>query len=173
MSAVPSSPQLDPVVSIRGLRVAYRTSRGPLWAVDGTDLDIYPGQSVGLVGESGSGKSSLGRALMRLLPPGGAVRGSVQLTRDTDTIDVVQASDAELRRMRGDDIAVVFQEPMTRLDPLMRVSDHFLEAIRAHRPRTSRSEARLMARQALAQMGIPPTRVDDHPHEFSGGMRQR
>ncbi|MDP9405266.1 MAG: ABC transporter ATP-binding protein, partial [Actinomycetota bacterium] len=113
--------------------------------------------------------STLGRALLQLMPPGGAVHGRVELGGR----DLVGASAAELRDVRGKDVALVFQEPMTRLDPLMRVSDHFVEAIRAHRPDTARGEARAMGRAALAQMGIPPTRTDNYPHEFSGGMRQR
>ena len=159
----------EPVLSARDLRVGYRTPKGPLWAVDGIDLDLYPGESVGLVGESGCGKSSLGRALLNLMPPGGQVRGSARVGDQ----DVVGASANTLRRMRGEQVALVFQEPMTRLDPLMRVSDHFVEAIRAHRPKTSKAEAHRMAQEALAQMGIPPTRVANYPHEFSGGMRQR
>ncbi len=161
--------QSEPVLSVRNLRVGYRTERGPLWAVDGVDFDVRPGESLGLVGESGCGKSSLGRALMKLLPPGAVARGSAVLAGE----DLVSASPSTLRRRRGEDIALVFQEPMTRLDPLMKVTDHFVEAIRAHRPDTSKDDARHMARQALAQMGIPPTRADNYPHEFSGGMRQR
>jgi peptide/nickel transport system ATP-binding protein len=159
----------EPVLSTRGLRVGYRTARGPLWAVDGIDLDVAPGESVGLVGESGCGKSSLGRGLLQLLPPGAGVRGSVRLEGD----ELVGSSAGDLRRRRGEQIALVFQEPMTRLDPLMKVSDHFIETIRAHRSEVSKDAARHMARVALAQMGIPPTRLDDYPHEFSGGMRQR
>jgi peptide/nickel transport system ATP-binding protein len=164
-----SSSDRWPVLSVRDLRVGYRTVRGPLWAVDGIDLDVAPGESVGLVGESGCGKSSLGRGLVQLLPPGAGVRGSVRL----DGEELVGSSASSLRKRRGDRIALVFQEPMTRLDPLMKVSTHFIETIRAHRPGVSKDDARHMARAALAQMGIPPTRVDDYPHEFSGGMRQR
>ena len=158
-----------PAVSVRDLRVGYRTGRGPLWAVDGVDFDVAPGESLGLVGESGCGKSSLGRAIMRLMPPGGVVRGSVVVNDH----DLVKTGESDLRRLRGEDVAQIFQEPMTRLNPLMKVSDHFVEAIRAHRPDTSKRDARHMARAALAQMGIPPTRADNYPHEFSGGMRQR
>jgi peptide/nickel transport system ATP-binding protein len=161
--------QHGPVLAVRGLRVGYRTSRGPLWAVDGIDLDVAPGESVGLVGESGCGKSSLGRGLVQLLPPGAGVRGSVRL----DGQELVGASSGSLRRRRGEDIALVFQEPMTRLDPLMKVSTHFVQMIRAHRQHVSKEDARHLAQAALAQMGIPPTRLDDYPHEFSGGMRQR
>jgi oligopeptide/dipeptide ABC transporter ATP-binding protein len=158
-----------PVVRVRDLRVAYRTPRGPLWAVDGVDFEVGRGEALGLVGESGCGKSSLGRALISLMPPGGVIRGSVEL----DGQEIVGASAAELRRLRGEGAALVFQEPMTRLDPLMRVSDHFIESIRAHRSDISKADAHQMAREALAQMGIPRTRVDNYPHEFSGGMRQR
>jgi oligopeptide/dipeptide ABC transporter ATP-binding protein len=158
-----------PALRVRDLRVGYRTPRGALWAVDGVDFELWPGESLGLVGESGCGKSSLGRALLQLMPPGGVVRGSVEL----EGRELVGASEAWLRRARGERIALVFQEPMTRLNPLLRVSDHFVEAIRAHRPDTSRKHAKAMARTALAQVGIPTTRADNYPHEFSGGMRQR
>ena len=168
----------EPVLRVRDLRVGYRTPAGPLWAVDGVDLDVAPGESLGLVGESGCGKSSLGRALLNLMPPGGGVRGEVRLAArgdepDDAAVDLVSASASTLRGIRGNRVSLVFQEPMTRLDPLMRVSTHFVEAIRSHRPQTSKREARDMAEAALAQMGIPRTRVNNFPHEFSGGMRQR
>lgn len=167
--STPEDSEEAPVARLRDLRVGYRTPSGPLWAVDGVDVELYPGECVGLVGESGSGKSSMGRALLRLMPPGGVVDGQV----DINGTDVVAASEPELRRMRGEEVALMFQEPMTRLNPLMRVSDHFVEMIRTHRPGTSKDQAREMARKALVQMGIPPTRLDNYPHEFSGGMRQR
>src|SRR5699024_5776294 len=87
--------------------------------------------------------------------------------------DIVTSPESTVRRMRGEGVSLMFQEPMTRLNPLMRVSDHFVEMIRTHQPKTSRSQARTMARDALTQVGIPPTRIDNYPHEFSGGMRQR
>jgi len=159
----------DNAVTARKLRAGYRTPDGPLWAVDGVDFEIRPGESLGLVGESGCGKSSLGRALLQILPPGGVTRGSVKVGGD----ELVGESERRLRQRRGDDMSLIFQEPMTRLDPLMTVSDHFVEMIRTHYPRTAKDEARAMAREALAAMGVPPTRVDNYPHEFSGGMRQR
>src|SRR5699024_5498724 len=151
------------------LRVGYRTPDGPLWAVDGVDLDLRAGEVVGLVGESGSGKSSMGRAMLRLMPPGGVVTGEVEI----DDRDIVTSPESTVRRMRGEGVSLMFQEPMTRLNPLMRVSDHFVEMIRTHQPKTSRSQARTMARQALTQVGMPPTRIDNYTHELSGGMRQR
>ena len=124
---------------------------------------------LGLVGESGCGKSTLGRGVMGLLPDGSAVDGEV-LFQDTDLLTV---SDRQLRRMRGPDIALIFQEPMTRLNPLMRIEDHFSETITAHEPKLSKAEVRRRSLEALGGMGIPPTRFRNYPHEFSGGMRQR
>lgn len=156
-------------VRVRDLRVGYRTASGPLWAVDGVSFDIKKGETVALVGESGCGKSSMGRAMLRLMPPGGVVHGQVEI----GGTDVVTAPDSEVRKLRGEGVSLMFQEPMTRLNPLERVSDHFVEMIRTHKPKTSREDARAMARDALVQVGIPPTRIDNYPHEFSGGMRQR
>jgi peptide/nickel transport system ATP-binding protein len=157
------------VLRVRDLRVAYGTARGSLGAVDGVSFDLRPGESLGLVGESGCGKSSLGRGLMQLLPPGAATGGSVQL----DGRELIGMSQRELQRLRSEQLALVFQEPMSRLNPLMRISSHFVETIRAHRHDISKDDARQMGREALRQMGIPPTRINDYPHEFSGGMRQR
>jgi len=158
-----------PTLSVRGVSAGYRTPRGIVRAVDDVDLEIRAGEAVGLVGESGCGKSTLGRAIVGILPEGGFVDGDVVIGgRELSKLPA-----AERRKARGEDVALVFQEPMTRLDPLMRVSDHFIEMIRAHRPETSKEEAREMARGVLKSMGIPPTRLENYPHEFSGGMRQR
>src|SRR5699024_10672583 len=159
----------DNAVSVRNLRVGYRTPDGPLWAVDGVDFDIRHGESVGLVGECGCGKSSLGGALMQIMPRGGATQGRVSIHGE----NLIGAPRHRLRQRRGNDMALIFQEPMTRLNPLMKVSEHFVEMIHTHHPETAREDALGMARKALAQMGIPPTRIDSYPHEFSGGMRQR
>jgi oligopeptide/dipeptide ABC transporter ATP-binding protein len=159
----------EPVLEVRGLRVAYATPRGPLVAVDGVDLVLAPGESLGLVGESGCGKSTLGRGLIGLLPGGATVSGSVRLRGD----ELVGAPAERLRRARGGDIGLVFQEPMTRLDPLMRVVAHFVEELKAHQPGIKTEEAESIARESLVSVGIPRTRVRNHPHEFSGGMRQR
>jgi oligopeptide/dipeptide ABC transporter ATP-binding protein len=158
-----------PVLQVRDLQVAYGTARGSLAAVDGVSFDLAPGESLGLVGESGCGKSTLGRGLLQLLPPGAAVGGSVEL----DGRELIGLDRQSLRRVRSEELALVFQEPMSRLNPLMKISSHFVETIRAHQPDISRDEARQMGREALRQMGIPPTRINDYPHEFSGGMRQR
>jgi oligopeptide/dipeptide ABC transporter ATP-binding protein len=158
-----------PVLALRDLRVAYATDRGMLGAVDGVDLTVAPGESLGVVGESGCGKSTVGRALLGLLPAGATLSGSVRLRGE----ELIGISPAKLRKVRGGELGLVFQEPMTRLDPLMRVSDHFLEALRTHQPDLSKDEAFERARTALVSVGIPPTRARNYPHEFSGGMRQR
>lgn len=165
----PSPVAEEAVLDVDELRAGYRTPDGPLWAVDGVSFAVGAGEALGLVGESGCGKSSLGRALLQLMPPGGHVTGSVRLSGE----ELVGASPTTLRRVRGERASLVFQEPMSRLNPLLRVSDHFVEAVRAHRADATKDQARRMARDVLAQMGIPPTRLDDYPHEFSGGMRQR
>jgi oligopeptide/dipeptide ABC transporter ATP-binding protein len=157
------------MLSIRNLSVSYRTPRGIVRAVEDVSLDVAEGEALGLVGESGCGKSTLGRAVMGILPEEGRSEGSVYVGgRDFGAL-----KGAELRRARGEDVALVFQEPMTRLNPLMRVEEHFVETIRSHKPDVSKDAARRMARESLRAMGIPPTRVANYPHEFSGGMRQR
>jgi peptide/nickel transport system permease protein len=164
-----SSAAAGPALEVRDLRVTYGSSRGPVTAVDGINLVIERGSSMGLVGESGCGKSTLGRAIVGILPDGTRTEGSVTLAGR----DLLQLSAAELRRARAESVALIFQEPMTRLDPLQRIEDHFVETIRAHRDDVSRSEARAIAKTSLAAMRIPPGRVRSYPHEFSGGMRQR
>ncbi|HEX3812646.1 MAG TPA: ABC transporter ATP-binding protein [Mycobacteriales bacterium] len=157
------------VLELDDLRVWYGTDRGPVRAVDGVTLSIDRGESVGLVGESGCGKSTLGRGIIGLLPPGTGVDGEVRFRGE----NLVGRSAAQLRQIRGPGIGLIFQEPMTRLNPLMRISEHFAETIRAHEPNVNKKEIRSRSLEALRGMGIPPTRFDQYPHEFSGGMRQR
>jgi peptide/nickel transport system ATP-binding protein len=159
----------EPVLSVRDLRVWYGTVRGPVRAVDGVSLEISAGETLGLVGESGSGKSTLGRGIMGLLPDGAAIDGEVRFRAD----QLVGMKARKLRSIRGPRIGMIFQEPMTRLDPLMRIENQFLETIEAHEPDLTRREQRRRALEALGGMGIPPTRFRQYPHEFSGGMRQR
>jgi peptide/nickel transport system ATP-binding protein len=159
----------EPVVSVRDLRVYYGTPRGPVQAVDGVSLDIAAGEVVGLVGESGCGKSTLGRGILGLLPEGAASDGRV----DYGGQNIVAMSPKELRRLRGPDLGLIFQEPMTRLNPLMRIEEHFQETLEQHEPNLSGKEIRRRSLETLGRMGIPPTRFRQYPHEFSGGMRQR
>jgi peptide/nickel transport system ATP-binding protein len=159
----------ESVLSVNDLRVWYSGPAGPVRAVDGVSFALRPGQVLGLVGESGCGKSTLGRGLMGLLPRGSAVGGAVNFAGQ----DVLALPRKQREKLRGVGMGMIFQEPMTRLDPLMRVSEHFEEALRTHEPDLSKDERRTRALDSLRALGIPPTRYRNYPHEFSGGMRQR
>ncbi len=159
----------DVVLELRDLRVWYASARGAVRAVDGCSISIGRGEVLGLVGESGSGKSTLGRGIIGLLPDGSARDGEVRFMGE----DIVGLSGRDLRRLRGPEIGLIFQEPMTRLNPLMRIEDHFSEVLNVHEPNLSKREVRARSLEALGGMGIPPTRFRSYPHEFSGGMRQR
>ncbi len=128
----------EPVVSVRDLRVYYGTLRGPVRAVDGVSLDIGAGETLGLVGESGCGKSTLGRGILGLLPEGAFSAGQV-LYRGRN---LVSMSRKDLRRLRGPDLGLIFQEPMTRLNPLLRIEDHFSETLKRHQSGLSAKEVR-------------------------------
>jgi len=158
-----------PVVSVRDLRVYYGTPRGTVRAVDHVSLDIGEGEVLGLVGESGCGKSTLGRGILGLLPEGAVSDGEVLYGGR----NLVGMGAKELRRLRGPDLGLIFQEPMTRLNPVMRIEDHFRETLQQHEPGLSARELRTRSLETLGRMGIPPTRFRQYPHEFSGGMRQR
>ena len=159
----------EPLLRVRDLRVWYGTDRGPVRAVDGASFCVYPGETLGLVGESGCGKSTLGRGVLGLTPPGTAVDGHV----DFRGTNLVGLAPKQLQKLRGPEVGLIFQEPMTRLNPLMRISDHFAESLRTHHKGLSKKEIRERSLDALRGMGIPPSRYDAYPHEFSGGMRQR
>src|SRR4051794_31565101 len=169
VSSLPDEAPADAVLSVRDLRVWYGTTRGPVRAVDGVSFDLRRSETLGLVGESGCGKSTLGRGVLGLLPDAAKVKGSVVFEGN----DLVTMSRRKLRGLRGPKLGLIFQEPMTRLNPLMRVSDHFLETLKTHEPGMTKEQMRRRAIDTLGAMGIPPTRFTNYPHEFSGGMRQR
>lgn len=160
-----------PVLSVKDLKVAFHTRRGILTALDGVSFDIAKGEVLGVVGESGAGKSITGSAIIGLIdPPGRIAGGSVSLNgRRIDTL-----SQDEMRKVRGKHIGMIFQDPLTSLNPLYRIGDQLVETIRTHLPLTE-TQARQRAIDLLAQVGIPAPekRIDGYPHEFSGGMRQR
>ncbi len=158
------------LLEIRDLRTTFRTDEGPVRAVDGIDLDLPAGRVLGLVGESGCGKSATALSVMGLAPGSAAVEGSIRL----DGAELVGAPERELRRLRGARMAMIFQDPMTSLNPVLTVGWQLEEAIRLH-ARVPRAAARERARAALAEVGIPSPdeRLRAYPHELSGGMRQR
>lgn len=161
---------------VENLRVAYPGHRSSVaaatqlqWAIDDVSLVLKPGERLGLVGESGCGKSTLGRAAVRLLPPTVQVEGRITFAGHS----VFDLSPAQLRQFRGEVVALVFQDPMTRLDPLMTIKEHCLETLRAHQPRLSNHQAKDQVLATLDAVKIPANRWTQYPHEFSGGMRQR
>lgn len=156
---------------IENLRVAYphRGGEEPHWAVDYVSFVLKAGTKMGLVGESGCGKSTLGRAAMRLLPSGSKIEGRVIFKGQS----VFDMSPEDLRKFRGEAVGLVFQDPMTRLDPLMTIGNHCLETLLSHFPNLSRKEAKKIAIETLEKVNIPASRWNQYPHEFSGGMRQR
>ncbi|MCW2989020.1 MAG: oligopeptide/dipeptide transporter, ATPase subunit [Solirubrobacterales bacterium] len=160
------------LLSVQDLKVGFATEGGVLQAVDGVSFDLAPGEVLAIVGESGSGKSVTAQTLLGLTrSPNARIEGSVRLA-ETELLD---ADEAELRRVRGERIGMVFQDPMTSFNPVYRIGAQIVEAIRAHRDEVSKDEARARAVALLESVGIPDAarRVDDYPHEFSGGMRQR
>jgi peptide/nickel transport system ATP-binding protein len=159
------------VLDVRDLRTHFVARAGIARALDGVSFSVRRGQILGLVGESGSGKSVTGFSIMGLIDPPGRVVGGTITFQDRD---LTRLSEAEMRRLRGDRIAMVFQDPMMTLNPVRRIDTQMIEAVRAHR-RVSRMEARRRARDALGMVGIPSPeeRLSAYPHQFSGGMRQR
>ena len=158
------------LVQIRNLSVTYHTRLGPLSAVDNVSFDIHRGEIIGLVGESGCGKSTLGKALMRMIDPPGEI-SSGQIIFDGE--DVMSFDQRRLRDFRGRRISMIFQDPMTSLNPVQRVDEHLIEAIQVHEPGTKKPAAFDRARRLIERLGIQRRRLRDHPHQLSGGMRQR
>ncbi|MDF5734710.1 MULTISPECIES: ABC transporter ATP-binding protein [unclassified Nostoc] len=156
---------------IENLQVAYpqRSGEEASWAVDDVSFTLQPGERMGLVGESGCGKSTIGRAVMRLLPASSRIEGRVTFQGQS----VFDLMPNQLRKFRGEAIALIFQDPMTRLDPLMTIGKHCIETLQAHSPELSRRSAKEKALATLAKVNIPASRWNQYPHEFSGGMRQR
>ena len=159
--------KLAPLFGVENFRVSY--SSESVWAVDDVTLSLQPGEKLGLVGESGCGKSTLGRAAMRLLPATARIEGHALF----EGRSILDFSPDELRRFRGEAVSLVFQDPMTRLDPLMTIGDHCTETLLAHRPDLSKKQAKEIAIATLESVKIPAERWRQYPHEFSGGMRQR
>ncbi|MBJ20375.1 MAG: ABC transporter ATP-binding protein [bacterium] len=160
-----------PLLEIRDLRTAFPSAQGPLPVVDGVSFDLAKGEVLALVGESGSGKSMTALSALRLVPkPGRVVSGSVRLGGE----ELLDLRVTEMRRIRGGRIAMIFQEPMTCLNPVVRVGQQVVEAIRLHES-IPPADARMRARELFAEVGIPDPdeRLDAYPHQLSGGLKQR
>jgi peptide/nickel transport system ATP-binding protein len=160
-----------PILSVRDLSIVFERRNELLTAIDGVSFDIRPGEILGIVGESGAGKSLTGTAVIGLVEPPGRVSGG-SISLEGERIDTLPAK--RMREIRGKRIGAVFQDPLTSLNPLLRIGDQIVETIMTHEP-VSRREARARALELLREVGIPAAenRLDDHPHQFSGGMRQR
>src|SRR5947209_2500667 len=160
------------LVDVAGLRTVFRSTRGPVTAVNGISFHIDAGETVGVVGESGCGKSVTALSLMRLIPdpPGRIVGGSIHFKGQ----DMLALSDRAIHALRGKEIAMIFQDPMTSLNPMLRVERQMTEGIMLHLG-VGKREARARAVEMLKLVGIPAAekRIHDYPHQFSGGMRQR
>jgi peptide/nickel transport system ATP-binding protein len=157
----------EPLFCVENLRVSYPGSND--WAVDDVSFALNRGEKLGLIGESGCGKSTIGRAAMRLLSPASRLAGKIKYKGES----VFDFNPTQLRQFRGEVVALVFQDPMTRLDPLMTIGEHCIETLRAHQPQLSRRQAKEKALETLEKVKIPVNRWGQYPHEFSGGMRQR
>jgi peptide/nickel transport system ATP-binding protein len=162
---------VQPLLEVRNLRTSFFTDAGEVRAVDGVSFSVEPGKLMGLVGESGSGKTASVLSIMRLLPESARIVGGSILFEGRNLLEL---SEPEMRAVRGAKIAMIFQEPMTSLNPVFTVGNQISEAIRLHQ-HTSRRETRERAVEALRLVGIadPERRVNDYPHQLSGGMRQR
>lgn len=173
------------VIRIQGLIVEYTTQRGVARAVDRVSLSLPENSTLGLAGESGCGKSTLGRALMQLVPyPGKIVSGEIFLNIDHDQpwkngtipkgdVPILEMNDDQMRSLRGSEIAYIFQDPMTSLNPMLSIGKHFIQMQQAHDPDIEDEDALERATEVLEALGILAERVNDYPHQFSGGMRQR
>jgi peptide/nickel transport system ATP-binding protein/oligopeptide transport system ATP-binding protein len=162
---------MPPLLEIQNLKTVFSTERGILRAVDGVSLSLSSGETLGVVGESGCGKTMLALSIMRLIPPNGQIAEGRILFNGRD---LLRLTEDEMREKRGRDIAMIFQEPMTSLNPVLRIGEQIAEAIRLHQHVSDR-EAMDRSVKLLGEVGIsdPERRVKDYPHQMSGGMRQR
>jgi peptide/nickel transport system ATP-binding protein len=162
----------SPLLAVEDLRIAFSGQE----AVHGISFEIAAGETLGLVGESGSGKSATSLALLRLLASSATISGRLRFTRGDGVVeDLLSLPEEAMRRHRGQSIAMIFQEPMTALNPVMTVGRQIAEALLAHAPRMARKEVRERVLAAMREVALPDVerRIDDYPHQFSGGQRQR
>jgi oligopeptide/dipeptide ABC transporter ATP-binding protein len=158
------------LMTVEALTVEYWTRKGKIRAVEDLSFSLEKAETLGVVGESGSGKSTLGLSLIDLVPfPGRITKGKIIL-KDKE---VLKLRKDDLRNLRGKEVCYVFQDPMTSLNPVKKIGDHFVELIRTHEPQVTKQEALKRAKKMLRDVGIQPERLNDYPHQLSGGMRQR
>ena len=158
------------ILEIKDLQVQYHTEDGTVYALNHVDLELDDGETLGLVGETGAGKTTLAKSIMRLIPdPPGKIEGGVI---EFEGRDLLKASGAEIRAVRGNQISMIFQDPMSSLNPVVRVGEQIAEVIRVHE-KCTKKEAEEKAMEMLETVGIPAERAGDFPHQFSGGMKQR
>ena len=157
----------DALLTLDRLKIAYQETAP--WVVDEVSLSLRPGERLGLVGESGCGKSTIGRAILRLLSPQARIEGDLQF----EGRSILRLDEAGLHQFRGEVVSLVFQDPMTRLNPLLTIAEHCIETLKSHLPGISTKEAKARSLEVLQAVKIPPERWNQYPHEFSGGMRQR
>ncbi len=157
-------------VEVKNLYVEFKTDYGVVKAVNGLDISIAPGKTLGLVGETGAGKTTTGLAMMNLIPspPGRIVQGEIRICGQ----DILKLSEREMDKLRGQQISMIFQDPMTSLNPVMTVGTQIAEVI-AYHEKVNKTEAMKKAKEILELVGIPAERAKEYPHQFSGGMKQR
>ncbi len=159
------------ILSIKGLVVEYPTLTGIVKAVDNVDLEIKEGEWISIVGESGSGKSTLAFSIIKLIPPPGLIRKGEIIYKDTTNLAAIKEDD--MRHYRGKEIGMIFQDPMTSLDPLRTIGDQISEALLEHKMAENKEEALQKAKEILLEVGMPEDRINYYPHQLSGGQRQR
>ena len=160
-----------PLLEVKDLVIHYETDDGVVKALNGVNIQIGVGETLGLVGETGAGKTTLAKGIMGLIPnpPGKILSGEVQFEGQ----DLLTIGKEGMMKIRGRDISMIFQDPMTSLNPVLTVGEQILEVIEIHNPGLSRQESRKWAENMLERVGIPAERFGEYPHQFSGGMKQR
>lgn len=162
---------IQPLLEVQNLKTYYQILRGYVRAVDNVSLHVNKGQALGLAGESGCGKTTLALSILRILPPGGRIVDGKIIFKD---VDITKLDEEYLRKnIRWKKISIVFQGAMNALNPVMKVSDQIVEAIKLHEPDVQTGEARERTKKLFELVGLNPDRIDNYPHEFSGGMKQR
>lgn len=161
----------EKLLEIKNLNVIYETDDATVYAVNGLDLTVNKGETLGLVGETGAGKTTTALSIMKLLPDriGFIKNGEISL----DGIDIINATEDEMRSLRGESVSMIFQDPMTSLNPIMTIGDQIAEVLEIHRKDMNKDEVSERVDEILNLVGIPPSRKHEYPHQFSGGMKQR